>query len=47
MILESKEVVAKLANTIIVVGSIKGLNAKSTHSMGLRMRARKIAGLLE
>ena len=38
MILESKEVVAKLANKIIIVGSIKELNAKakSIHFMGLR-----------
>ena len=38
MILEGKDVVAKLANTIIIVGSIKGLNAKakSIHFMGLK-----------
>ena len=39
MMPESKEVVAKLANTVISVGIMKGLIVKPIHSMGFRIRA--------
>ena len=38
MMPESKEVVAKLANTVIDVRIMKGLIVKPIHSMGFRMR---------